>query len=241
VQAAALLFALVLAGKGRRPSRRAAAFAQGGSLFIALFGVLPLFVVPLIDSLGLGAPQTIAWFGIAFSSQQFTLLTQALFLVWAVVGVYRLMAGELQVRQWPWVWSLFSLFLIGYYQGFLSLGQDEQLFWRSAAAMLAAVPLYFLAIFAQSSGLVRYRWVLHHARRGAWRTVLSLLPLWVPSLGIAVVAAVLVRASPSPLAVMHLELGDFPIRENSQTPIRAMTTALIFFMLRDLGIVLLLN
>src|SRR5262249_26832765 len=117
----------------------------------------------------------------------------------------------------------------------------EQLFWRSAAAMLAAVPLYYLAIFAQSSDLVRYRWLLHHARRGAWRTVLSLLPLWVPSLGIAVVAAVLVRASPSPLAVMHLELGDFPIRENSQTPIRAMTTALIFFMLRDLGIVLLLN
>ena len=242
-QAVALVLALMLVGKGRRLSRRSVAFAQGGALLIGLFGVSSVLLPSLTESLGFGAAQAIAWFGIAFSADQFTLLTQVLFLGWAVVAAYRLMAGELQLRQHPWVWLSFSLFLIAYYQGFLLLEPGAGLSLRLFSALLVAVPLYYLAMFAQSNDVIRYRWLFHHLRRGTWPNALSLLPLWLPSLllaaGLAVVVALLTRDEVRTLtadeAVPRLLIGE------TWSGGIATAIALILFMLRDLGIVLLLN
>jgi hypothetical protein len=197
----------------------------------------------LTESFGFGAAQAITWFGIEFSADEFTLLTQVLFLGWAVVAVYRLMAGELQLRQRPWVWLSFSLFLIAYYQGFLLLGPDAGFSLRFFSALLVAVPLYYLAMFAQSNDVIRYRWLLHHLRGGIWRNALSLLPLWMPSLalaaGLAVVVAMLTRGEVRTLtadeAVPRMLIGE------TWSGGIATAIALILFMLRDLGIVLLLN
>jgi hypothetical protein len=242
-QAVALVLALLLVGKGRRLSRRSLAFAQGGALFIGLFGVSSVVLPTLTESFGFGVAQAVAWFGIEFSADQFTLLTQVLFLGWAVVAAYRLMAGELQLRQRPWVWLSFSLFLIAYSQGFLLLGPDAGLSLRFFSALLVAVPLYYLAMFAQTNDVIRYRWLLHHVRGGTWRNALSLLPLWMPSLalaaGLAVVVAVLTRDEVGILtggeAVPRMLIGE------TWSGGIATAIALILFMLRDLGIVLLLN
>jgi hypothetical protein len=242
-QTVALVLALMLVGKGRRLSRRSLAFAQGGALLIGLFGVSSVLLPSLTESFGFGAAQAVTWFGIEFSADEFTLLTQVLFLGWAVVAAYRLMAGELQLRQRPWVWLSFSLFLIAYYQGFLLLGPDAGLSLRFFSALLVAVPLYYLAMFAQTNDVIRYRWLFHHVRGGTWRNALSLLPLWMPSLalaaGLAVVVAVLTRDEVRTLtadeAVPRMLIGE------TWSGGIATAIALILFMLRDLGIVLLLN
>lgn len=243
VQAVALLLALVLVGKGRRLSRRTVAFAQGGALLVGIFGVTSVLLPSFTEHLGFGVAERITWFGIVFRSSEFTLLTQALFLGWAVAAVYRLMAGELQVRQQPWAWLSFSLFLILYDQGLLVLGPTGALSLRFLPALLVALPLYYLALFAQSNDIIRYRWLSHHLRQGNWRNVLSLLPLWMPSLLVAaalsIVVGVLARDDMQPLAEVErvVPMADAPVPRDAL----AMAIALILFMVRDLGIVLLLN
>lgn len=243
VQAVALLLALVLVGKGRRLSRRTVAFAQGGALLVGLSGVSSVLLPSLTERLGFGAAQKVTWFGFAFPSSEFTLLTQGLFLGWAVAAVYRLMAGELQVRQRPWVWLSFSLFLILYDQGLLVLGPNDALSLRVLPALLVAIPLYYLALFAQANDIIRYRWLLHHLRQGNWRNLLSLLPLWLPSLllaaVLAIVVALLARSDMQSLA----EVEQVARLWSAPMPAGSLSTAiaLILFMLRDLGIVLLLN
>jgi len=243
VQAVALLLALVLVGKGRRLSRRTVAFAQGGALLVGIFGVTSVLLPLLTERFGFGVADKVTWFGFVFASSEFTLLTQILFLAWSVVAVYRLMAGELQVRQRPWVWLGFSLFLILYDQGLLVLGPNEALSLRFLPALLVAIPLYYLALFAQPNDIIRYRWLSYHLRQGNWRSLQSLLPLWVPSLALAAVlsilVAVLARSDLQSLAEVErvARLWSAPI------PAGSLSTAIAFilFMLRDLGIVLLLN
>jgi len=242
-QAMALLLALVLVGKGRRLSRRTVAFAQGGALLVGIFGVTSVLLPWFTEYLGFGVAGKITWFGVAFPSNEFTLFTQVLFLAWAVAAIYRLMAGELQVRQRPWAWLSFSLFLILYYQGFLVLGPNDALSLRLLPALLVAIPLYYLALFAQSNDIIRYRWLFHHLRHGNWRNALSLLPLWVPSLVVAaalsIAVALMAKSDLKSFAEVErvVPMWDAPIlRDSSATAI-----AFILFMVRDLGIVLLLN
>jgi hypothetical protein len=243
VQAVALLLALVLVGKGRRLSRRSVAFAQGGALLIGAFGIMSVLLPFLSEILGFGAGQAVTWFGIAFSADAFTLLTQCLFFCWSIVAVYRLMAGELQVRQHPWVWLLFSLFLFAYYQGFLVAAPGGGLYRRFLTALLVAIPLYYLALFAQSNDVIRYRWLFHHLGRGTGHKALSLLPLWVPSFvlaaGLAIVVAML-RRDDLPTFLVEEPVPRMLVGEAWSGGI-ATAIALILFMLRDLGIVLLLN
>ena len=237
VQAVALLLALVMVGKGRRLGRRFVAFAQGAAILFGFFGVSHL--LPSIAlRLPIGAPQTVAWFGQDFSLDQFILLTQCLFLAWTLVGVYRLMASELQVPQWPWVWMLFSLFLIAYYQGFLAMDSDLSL--RLVAALVVAVPLYYVALFVQPHDIVRYRWLLHRGRGSKPGRTWSLMPLWAPSLVIAVIIAARLRYAQAITTMAHPELRSL-LAAQDVVDFRDLTTALLFFMVRDLGIVLLLN
>jgi len=240
VQAVALLLALVMVGKGRRLGRRSIAFAQGAAVLIGFFGVSHLLLPSIGLHLASGLAQSVTWFGLNLPFEQFVLLTQCLFLAWVLVGVYRLMASELQVPQGPWVWTLFSVFLIAYYQGFAVLGNDSGPSLRWASALVVAVILYYVAIFAQSHDIIRYRWLLHHNRRGALGGVWTLAPLWAPSLVIAVIVAASLRYSAPIAALAEPELQGLLSLQHVVDP-RHMTTALILFMVRDLGIVLLLN
>jgi hypothetical protein len=242
VQVIALLLALVLVRKGHRIGRRSVAFAQGGALLVALLGVTEALLPTFLERFDFGVAERTSWFGITFSVNEFALLTQLLFLGWAIVGAYRLMASELQVRQYPSMWVSFSLFLILYYQGFI-LASWGGGFPRVVAALAVAVPLVYVAVFAQSNEVVRYRWLFHHLRSGTARNVLSLTPLWMPSIILAAglaIAAGLLAGDVSTL--MDL---DRPITQQLAANVWAgglpSAIALILFMLRDLGLVLYLN
>ena len=101
---------------------------------------------------------------------------------------------------------------------------------------------YYLAV-AQSNDIIRYRWLFHHLRRGTSRNALALLPLWVPSFalaaGLAIVVAVLTQGEVRTLTA-HEAVPRMLIGETWSGGV-ATAIALILFMLRDLGIVLLLN
>lgn len=248
VQTVALLLALVIVGKGRRFSRRSTAFAQGGALLIGLFGISHALVPSLADRMQLGDPVTISWYGIALSAADFIQLTQWLLLGWALLGAYRLMAAELQVRQWPWGWLAFSLFLIAYYQGLPLDGAAEGSLARVLQALLIALPLYYAALFAQSNDIVRYRWLLHDLGQGAWRRALPSLPLWAPAFALAAataLAAGLLSHGRSPADVLERQMPGALMGEawlgGAGAGGMVVAVAVILFMLRDLGIILLLN
>lgn len=244
VQVIALLLALVLVRKGHRIGRRSVAFAQGGALLVALLGVSEALLPTFLEWLDVGAGERTSWFGMTFSVNEFTLLTQLLFLGWAVVGAYRLMASELQVRQSPWMWIAFSLFLIAYYQGFVLPGPADGHLPRVLAALAVAVPLVYLAVFAQTNEVVRYRWLFHHLSGATARNALSLTPLWMPSIilaaGLAIAAGLLAGDEPR-----LMDLVERPVTGRLAADAWAgglpSAVALILFMLRDLGLVLFLN
>ena len=243
VQVVALLLALVLVRKGHRMGRRSVAFAQGGALLIAFFGVSRALVSAFISDFDFAAAETAVWYGMTFSVEEFTLLTQLLFLAWAIVGAYRLMAGELQVRQYPWLWIAFALFLIAYYQGFVLPGPADGRLARLVAALAVAVPLFYVAVFAQTNEVVRYRWLFHHLGGGTWRNALSLIPLWLPS--VILTAALAIAAG----SLAGDRLGPIDLERPEVEYLTASVwagglpsaIALILFLLRDLGIVLFLN
>jgi hypothetical protein len=244
VQVIALLLALVLVRKGHRIGRRSVAFAQGGALLIALLGVSETLLPTFLENFEFGGIERTTWFGMTFSVDEFTLLTQLLFLGWAIVGAYRLMASELQVRQYPSMWITFSLFLIAYYQGFILTHWDGGHLPRVLAALAVAVPLVYVAVFAQTNEVVRYRWLFHHLSGRTARNALSLVPLWMPSIivaaGLAIAAGLLAGNEP------ELTLfGDRPVTDRLEAEVWAgglpSAIALILFMLRDLGLVLYLN
>lgn len=243
VQAVALLLALVIVGKGRRFSRRSTAFAQGGALIVGLFGVSHALLPALSERMHLGDPVMTSWYGLDVRVADLIQLTQLLLLGWAVLGLHRLTATELQVRQWPWAWPAFSLFLVAYYQGLPVAGIDESPLARALQALLIALPLYYAAMFAQSNDIVRYRWLLHDLRAGAWPRVLQSLPLWAPAFILAAVVALLAGLlSGNRAPTEALESGVLATLE-AQPWAGGLATAVavILFMLRDLGIVLLLN
>jgi hypothetical protein len=243
VQVIALLLALVLVRKGHRIGRRSVAFAQGGALLVAFLGVSETLLPTFLERFDLGAAERTSWFGITFSVNEFALLTQLLFLGWAIVGAYRLMASELQVRQSPSMWITFSLFLIAYYQGFILTWGGGHL-PRVLAALAVAVPLVYVAVFAQTNEVVRYRWLFHHLSGRTARNALSLVPLWMPSIILAAglaIAAGLLAGNEAELTLF----GDRPVTDRLEAEVWAgglpSAIALILFMLRDLGLVLYLN
>ncbi len=244
VQAVALLLALVIVAKGRRFSRRTTAFAQGGALLIGLFGISHALAPSLTAEMQLGDPLVISWYGLKLTAADFMQLTRLLLLGWALLGLYRMMAAELQVRLWPWAWLAFSLFLIGYYQGLPQGTAAGGALARVLQALLIVLPLYYAALFAQSNDIVRYRWLLHDLRQGAWRRALPSLPLWAPAFVLAAAAALIAgllsRGQVLPAEALREELPAVLV---SDAWAGGMATALAIplFMARDLGIVLLLN
>jgi uncharacterized membrane protein YgdD (TMEM256/DUF423 family) len=91
--AMALLSSMQAMKKDRRYNKSQA------SAFLIL-GVI--FVGPMLSS-ALNRRQTVPWFGETFQNSDFILLSVLMFLVWAVLGIYRLMRTELQMRNGPFV------------------------------------------------------------------------------------------------------------------------------------------
>jgi hypothetical protein len=148
--ATALAMSLQSIRKGRQPGRVKTFLFQLIGLAVAWVAYLPTYTSWMFGT----GPDHVDWFGLSVPSSQFGLATLALYTLWAVVAVYRLMRLELQKPSTPIVWAAFMAFLIVYTAG-LALGGNIRLAdfsdhlqraLQSATPSVAALTAYALML-----------------------------------------------------------------------------------------------
>jgi hypothetical protein len=185
----------------------------------------------------------IDWYGWQIVGTEFVTLSVFLFLGWALVGVWRMMQAELQVRTRPWAWPAFTLSTIVYGLG-LYLGQcvgctEFALHWLAAPYAIAVAALY-AALFLDRKDVVRSRSLLAAIAARDWGRAAGLAPFWLPAvLLFAIVAFAVIggAAFDAPVgAVFAADLFDW-----DAWVVVTNVVAHMAFVLRDLCLVLALN
>lgn len=188
------------------------------------------------------AAKQVPWYGWSIATADFKLASMALFLAWAIVAAYRLMRVELQHRALPWAWICFAVFLMAYGAGFAygEIGQawdSGPALWWLAPSFGVAVAMVYAALFAQPKDEVAQRAFLRAVAAVDWPRAGFLTPLWLPSLLIMLgLGAALMTQMPGEL----LRGGDVLVGGGPAYSPYVVLAAMVF-VLRDMGIVMLLN
>lgn len=172
LQAVACLGGLAVARKGY--ARRGASGGWALILILLVFG--PGMLGFFSDS-----ARPVDWWGGRYEFANFLLGSTVAFAAWAVFGVYRSMAAELQVRTLPWAYAAFILFLTAYFAGFWVHGGAAALGARNAIlvwGLLMAAALTYVQLFGENTGVVVFRRVQVRLQRGEWRRALEEMPCW---------------------------------------------------------------
>ena len=224
---------------------RAGVTRNPGALLLLL--IFWFALVPL-QTLGESNAAAITWWGMPVPRLWFTLASALLFAAWASLGAARTFAGELRVRQLPWAWPAFSLYL-GVWAGGLADAQASRAadtFQAGAAANPAVVVLliFFLCtglgayvlLLAERTGAMTLARVLRTLRgelAGGVTRALQSVPLWSVSLVCAWLSA-------AALLVLPWGTGLNGLASAVLTDIAAagklMPLALAAMLLRDAGI-----
>jgi hypothetical protein len=224
-QAVSLLASLMAIRKERKFNRsQTAAF-----LILGIVATSPFFGTAF-DSKSLAD-----WFGTHYERLDFVLGSLFCFTLWAIVGIYHLMRAELQMKNRPWVWYGFVLFLMGYVAGlFYSVPSVAAKPWGAAsppvlAAYFTAVAVTYFMAFAERKDFLSLHVLFRLASSGMWGRFLERSPRWILSFPIPVAAGI--------------ALMLFPRLTSAGAPagIGWFVLASIFFMARDFGIMLFCN
>ncbi len=170
-----LLASLLALQKERRFNRSQAALL----LFFGLFSAGPFF------SLIFNKSADVSWYGAQYPNLDLLLLSLMAFASWGVIGVNLLMRLELQMKNLPWIWYSFALFLMLYLAGFAGSSSTAT---APGLAMAAPVPLvaYFVALglvyamaFVERKDFISLQGLLRLAASREWLPILERSPRWL--------------------------------------------------------------
>ena len=182
-QATALVVALLLLRKAQFRRRLTVTMAQiAGLLAFAVAVYWEYSAVPLAAAIG-----TVRWYQQEYPANLFYLGSVAIFTIWALVAAWRLMRAELLYVNRPWLWTLVTLFCMGYAAGFVPWN-IEPLTSRLASACIVGLALTYAAFFAEAKDPVRYRWGLARFKALHWWRALEFTPWWLISYVLAAIA-----------------------------------------------------
>ncbi len=117
---------------------------------------------------------TLTWFGATFDVVWFFVASLVVFSAWSVIGLWRRMRVELQVRNWPVMWPLFVLFGGAWCAGFAP-GMVEAVVVMTLVVLLAG---YAPAVLEQLDP-VRLRRLFSAMKARDAATALRFMPLWL--------------------------------------------------------------
>ena len=148
-----------------------------------IFCSLPFFI-PLLFDADYSRGQ-VDWYSIRLDSQVFMAISLLLACFWAVVGVYRLLAEELQIRTLPWVWLSFIGFLVLYFTGLiigdLNSSQASK-FGIGECSFVVCGCLTYLLILSDNNNPMTVRKLWLYSEQAQWQRVLEQIPCWLISL-----------------------------------------------------------
>ena len=198
----------------------------------AAYLVLGAMIVGPILSSAFKAYGSYTWLGQSFESRNFILTSAALFLGWTVVGIYRLMRTELQMKNGPFIWLGFACFLSLYFSGFMNVvDARDRTFDRFLTAFLVSAVLAYLMALSERKDPVAFRRLFASYGRKEWSRVLQELPCWLITL-LPIFASI---------CGMLYAADSFIDPAKPVDGVRLVIIASFLFILRDLGLMLFFN
>ncbi len=175
------------------------------------------------------------WFNTNLSLHNFFIGSILVFLFWTVWAIYRFMREALKFKNTPVVWALFVIFCMVYLTGFAphrsmvgkpdetsDIDQFLQLSILSVAFLIGISSTY-VSFFSESLNIIRYRAILHHWERKAWRKIAHLIPMWCSSYLLSILVG---------FSVLIASLG---MVSNIQ-PVFLLVASTLLFLVRDAGV-----
>lgn len=167
--------------------------------FLGMLAALPPLYIGLSVSGGEGLMDLLIWYGRYFTLAQFMVVSVAVFAAWALAGSWALMRAELQEPLTPWLWALFTVFVMAFFGGIKTLPVGPNL-----ALALVEVPslpemvlgaglmLVYVMVMLEPKNRVRLRRLADHIDAARWSSASTLAPRSVVTLavtGFGVIAA----------------------------------------------------
>ena len=186
-QAAALLASLIFARRRQAHSRLGAFVYQFAGIVAAVCVYAVWNAADPGSSFGAGKKpaEFIVWWGQTFDGRAFLLVSLAVFAAWTLVGCYRQMRLELKMRNGPFVWLGFLLFMGLYAAGFDAWQSSgpEVADWhgdalRLALAMSTFGVLTYVMVLLEPKEPVLYRWMGAQIAAGHPGRALARLQAW---------------------------------------------------------------
>lgn len=192
--AAALFLSIVdISGKGREADVHSRAY-----IFLAMIAGAGFYFIG--RTLFTDDPVKLSWFGIEFAWSSWVITSLALYLFWCLVGIYRMTASELQIKNTPWVWSLFLISMTLFYCGFVYIhGEVDMPIFNDdsssqgvsfiVAILIMTFSTYVSFPFGRSD-ITQYRMLFDRYRKREWRRFAQSLPLWFVSLALLIAVCI---------------------------------------------------
>lgn len=177
---------------------------------------------------------TVKWFYFEFDKKYFSLGLLFIFLLWSIVGIYRLMREELQFKNIPWVWGLFVIFMMVYMAGFFYKEgykasfdlNDSYLLIQARRSICAAFAVgiisTYLMLFSDIISVTNYRIMLYRWKQKKWIKFGESIPKWIVSLVLTLIVAVMTVVSFFPVQYPQGAYGSF-----------ILVVSIVLFILRD--------
>lgn len=223
-QALALLASLQSVERKATPGRTAVANHL-------LVGVIA--VVPFVRA-GFGDSTMVHWYDGVYAGAGFALWSLLIFLCWAIIGVYRHLRGQLQLRNSPLVWMLFVPFAAAYLAGFVQLPDivaGSVVSARMLSAYLVMLSLAYVMAFVEPKDGIALRNLARLLRTGRLGAALQVMPRWLVTVALVLVFGIFLLVRDYPDFFYRVTLFDA----------RIFVLATFLFLVRDIGIILYFN
>lgn len=166
------------------------------------------------------------WYAMRFNPTWFGVVSVWLFAAWAVIGLYRVLCVELQVRTVPVAWLGFAAFLTFYFAGFV-VGRipGKALLLLLAVGFIVTLAMTYLSAWWDRRDIVTVRRFMLHWSTSSRRRALQELPCWLAT-------------APFALGFALILIGlDFPYLPEPFNRLPAVfPLGLWLFALRDIGL-----
>lgn len=193
--------------------------------------IIGLIVVLTILSFSSNHRGIVQWYGTSFHSIDFTILSTAVFLVWIVFGIYRLMREELQIKSTPIGWLAFVIFLMFYMSGLINLDADSNMSiesgWMTQSYYIALI-LTYIMVFIEKKDPVLFRKLLKSIKEREWGTLTTNMQCWMVTVIVAIILVFVLCLSAS-------------LSDQAKHLTIPVVISMFFFFLRDLFLILFLN
>jgi hypothetical protein len=200
--------------------------ARRGAGTLLLIVLVFLWLVPGLHALD-SMDKRVAWWGQFIVQLDFVLATAAAFGAWAVLGAYRSMCNELEIRTTPWALPAFMLFTAAYFAGFPMRDMHHlgptPFFAVTAVGVVVAMVFTYALLFAEKSGAAAWQRLRARLAAKQWRRALQELPLWLVALAVGLAMALAASVSGGKETDATFKIGAAPI-------------ALMLFAVRDAAI-----